>query len=551
MDTGGYLGDVVAILAAGVLVALLVGRTRVASIAGLVLAGVLIGPGGLGLVGEAGHVDVLADVGVALLLFGIGLELTPKKLRTLRREVFVGGTLQVLLTTGAAAGVALLLGLSLQLSVFLGCVAALSSTAVVLSRLDQRQELTRPHGRLALGILVLQDVAVVPMVLLVPVLAGADLEASQALAQIAVKTAFVVATVVVGRYVARIVLGAVARSGQRDVYLLATVLMCLGTAWLAAVAGVSLAVGAFLGGVVVASTPFRHQSLAQVAPLRDLFTSFFFVSIGMLLDPQLIAARPLAVLGLTLALIGGKALLTFAVALAGGWSARVAASAALALAQVGEFSFVLTHAAQGTALLPESLAQPLFAAIALSLLLTPALVDAAPRAGGWLGRTRLGRWLERTVSGEPELPLEVGDHVVVAGFGPAGRLVVKRLARTGVQVSVVDLNPENVERAREAGVRALYGDAADPVVLRAAGVADATAIVIAISDAAATDRAVRAARSVAPGTRILVRAAYSSTASQLRTAGADDVVDFETSGAHALADLVDALPLTRPTNGSP
>lgn len=527
-----YLGDLVVILSVAVLAVLGLRRIGVPPVAGLVFAGVVLGPGGAGLVASRGHTETLAEVGVALLLFAVGLELTPPKLRKLIRPVFVGGALQVAICGAVVALGGWALGIGLGLSVFLGMVVALSSTAIVLRDLTRRGALSQPYGRLSLGALVFQDLCVVPLVLIVPLLGSGAVDPTAATLALLGKTVALVALVLATRWLLPRVFGWVAAARERELFVLVSVLACLGTAWAAQLAGASLAVGAFLGGVAIAGSEFRHQTLADVVPLREVLASLFFVSVGMLVEPALLWRDPTSVVSLLLVFVVAKGVLVFGALKLGGWRTGACLAGAAALAHVGEFSFVLAQEGRRWEVIPPDQEAPLFTAIGMSMLVAPFLLRAAPA----LEKRRF----EKDEEGEHEIPPVAPDaeKVVVCGYGPTGRAVVRRLQDRALAVTVVDLNPQNVTQARKDGVRALYGDATDLTVLEQAGVPDASATVVSINDVGATERAVRAVRKIAPTTELTVRATYDVEVERLMAAGASHVISAEALSALEVAGVV-------------
>jgi CPA2 family monovalent cation:H+ antiporter-2 len=525
------LADLIIVLAIALGVVLVLRRLHVPTLAGFIVSGVVVGPGVLGLIRDPEEVVLLAEVGVVLLLFGIGLELSLERLKRLWRPVLVGGALQVGVTGAIAAGTGIGFGLPWPTAVFVGFLAAVSSTAIVLRGLAERLELEAPHGRLTLGILVFQDLSVVPMMLAVPLLAGA----SEGLGQVAWAAARAIAVLagvlVVARLVAPRVLHLVAVTRQRDLFVLAVLVLCVGTAWAATGAGVSLALGAFLGGLVVADSEYRHQALADLIPLREVFASLFFVSVGMLLDPEALMEGWWRIGLMVVGIIHVKFVVVVAVGLVMRLPLRVAVLAGAALAQVGEFSFVLLASAEGTDLLPSALASDLAAAAILTMLVTPLGLAMGPHLAAGAGRLGpLTRWLD-VRSAEEEMDTERSGHVIVAGYGVAGRAIASAMRTAGVPCLVVDLSPPNVRRAVAEGVEAVYGDVTSLEVLESLHVETASCMVLAISDPNANEMAVRTIRKVAPELPLGVRALYASDVGVLREAGATEVFSAEISTA--------------------
>lgn len=525
---------IIAVLAVAVTV--LLSRLKLPTVAGLLLAGALAGPFGLGLVHEVAAIEMLAEVGVVLLLFTIGLEFSLTRLRNIFRQVALGGVLQVGLTTGAITAVALGFDQPLGRSVFYGFVFALSSTAIVLRALAERRELDAPHGRIIVGTLIFQDLCVVPMVLIVPLLggpgqpAGAALDIALALAK---ATGVVVATSAVSRFVVPRVLGWVAESRSREVFLLAILGLCIGTAWLTSLAGLSLALGAFLGGMVVADTEYGHRAMGDILPLRDAFVSVFFVSLGMLFDVRAVAAQPLLVGGLLGGFLLLKGLLATVAAMSMRFPARVAWLAGVGLAQFGEFGFVLARLGEHHGVIDAQAVSPLLAAGIVSMFLTPLLVRAAPHiTAGEKLLAPLERLIGVRAIDEVEAVTEkLSGHVVIVGYGVAGRFTAQALAACGVPYLALELNAESVRAAREQGAPVYYGDATSAEALGHAHLESARALVLLINDASAAQRVVDTAKRVAPGVPVLMRAHYLAERAGLMAMGAKAVVAEEVEGA--------------------
>lgn len=530
------LDELALIAALAVAVTVVLARLRVPAVAGLVLAGALVGPHGLLLVHSMHEIEMLAEIGVVFLLFSIGLELGVSRVRDVLRRVALGGVAQVGLTLVAVATIALLLGESLARAVFYGFVFSLSSTAIVLRALTERQEIEAPHGRLILGTLIFQDLCVVPMVLLVPLLASPAAPSTVliGLGTAVAKTVAVVVSLLVGASVVLPwVLGRVDASRSREVFLLAILGLCIGTAWLTAQAGLSLALGAFLAGMLVADTEYGHRALGDILPLRDAFVSLFFVSIGMLFDPEAITAQPLSFALFLAGFLGLKGLLASVSALAIRFPVRVAWLAGVGLAQFGEFGFVLARLGEHHGLVDAEQLGPLLSAGVVSMFLTPLLVRAAPHV---TAGERLLRPLERTLGvasideTEDQAP-PLRDHVVVVGFGLAGREAARALEACAVPHVVLDLNAANVQAGRELGLPVFYGDATSEEALGHAQLAQARMLVLLMNDPSAVDRVLACANRVAPAVPAVVRTRYLRDRDDLLDRGAADVIVEEVEGA--------------------
>ncbi|MDX1418947.1 MAG: cation:proton antiporter [Rubricoccaceae bacterium] len=526
-----FLGELAALFAAAVAVAYLAYRVRLVPIAGFLLAGVLIGPSVLGAVDDLELVRQAAEVGVILLLFTIGVEFSLAKLLRIRRLILGGGGLQMGVTIAAVAGGLLALGVGLQDALFTGGLVALSSTAVVLGLLADRGETDTPPGQVALGILIFQDLAIVVMVMMLPIVAGQAGTPAEIVWALGKAGLIVVAVLVGARRVVPPVLEAIAQTRRQELFLLTVVALCLGTAWLTSLAGVSLALGAFLAGLLVSESPYSHHALSEVLPLQTVFAAVFFVSVGMLLDVGFLVDNLPLVLGAAGVVLLLKLVVTAGSAAALGYPARTATQAGLALAQIGEFSFVLAVAGAALGLTPGGLGeageQAFIAVTVLLMLATPLLMSAGPRLGGWLEGRLPTREREEPA---PEV-LALEDHVVVVGYGPAGRRLAQVLQNTGIPFVVVDLNPRAIEEAQAEGFHALYGDAARQHLLEEVALLRAKLLVVAINDPAAVERIARIARTMNPTLTVVVRARYLAEIGPLERAGADVVVPEELEAA--------------------
>lgn len=545
------LDELAVIAGLGALVSVVLARFRLPTVAGLLFVGAVVGPFGLALVRSLRAIEILSEIGVVLLLFTIGLEFSLGRMRAILRQVVVGGSIQVGLTIAGVGLVAVALGRSVGTSLFYGCVFALSSTAIVLRALAERREIDAPHGRFIVGALIFQDLCVVPMVLVVPLLAPGQhvAEATSAIGlALAKAVALVAAVLFVSRAVVPRAFAWVAAARSREVFLLAVLTVCIGTAWLTSLAGLSLALGAFLGGMVVADTEYGHTAMADVRPLRDAFVSVFFVSLGMLFDVRVILAQPLLV-GLLLAgFLFFKGFLATVAALVMGFPSRVAWLAGVGLAQFGEFGFVLARLAQANGVVDANEVSSLLAAGILSMFLTPVLVRAAPHVSA--GESLLAP-LEKLlgVRGIDQAAAEtenLENHVVLVGFGVAGRLLAAALSRSGLQWVALELNPDTVREHKAAGAPIYYGDASSPEALFHAGIERASALVLLMNDPQAARHVVAAARSLAPDLPILVRSHYLFEKESLEEAGATELVTEEVeAGVEMLARVLRRLEVPR------
>lgn len=526
-----FLFDFVLILACSVAVVLVSHRVKVPAIVGFLLTGVLIGPSGLALVGRTEQVEVFAEIGVVALLFTIGLEFSLERLREIRRPFFVGGALQAALTIGATVAIATGFGWPIGDAVFAGFLITLSSTAIVLRLYNDRQELESPHGRVAVGVLLFQDFLIVPMIFLTPILAG-NVAASPGaiLGRLAIGIAVIATVFVVARFVMPALLYQIVRTRIREVLILTTVVIALGLALLTETLGFSLALGAFVAGILLSESEYSHQVVSEVLPFRDVFNSLFFISIGMLLDLSFAGANLPLLAGVVVAILVMKGSILYAVVWLMTYPQRTAMSVALGLAQVGEFSFLLATVGRVNGLLDDSYYQILIAAAVVTMLVTPALSAAAPRLA-----LRLPARLRRRDEGsrpEPAGTVKLLEgHVVIVGFGVSGRNVAGVLRQSGIPYLIVEIDGEAVRSARRNNEPIVYGDAARPEILEAARVGEAEVVVFNISDPVALRLAVAAARALNPRLYIVVRVRRVAEMAGLYRRGADEVIaeEFETS----------------------
>ncbi|HEV2861458.1 MAG TPA: cation:proton antiporter [Pyrinomonadaceae bacterium] len=527
------LKDLLILLTASVPIAFLFHRLRLPTIVGFMITGVVIGPYGFGLIRDVHAIEVLAEIGVVLLLFTIGLEFSLRRILEMRRLVVAGGGAQVVATTLLVAGLAYVLGRPANQAVFFGFLFALSSTAIVLKSYVERAEVDAPHGRAGVGILLFQDLSIVVMMLLVPVLGGREgASASQVALALGSALAAVAAIILVSRKAVPYLLHHVVRLRSPDLFIIFVVLVSLGAAWLTSVFGLSLALGAFIAGMVLSESEYSHQVVADILPFRDVFNSVFFVSIGMLLSLSALWADLWVVLAWVCALTLGKAAVVLAVVRLLGYSLRVSTMAAVGLAQVGEFSFILARAGLPQGLLSEADYQRFLAASILSMIATPFLIKAAPRVGYAVQSVFApGSLLEPTVAGfDPGGP-DLRGHVVIVGYGLNGRNLARVLRQVKVPYLVLELNAEAVREARARDERIVYGDATRREVLHHVGLERARVLVLAISDPVATRHTVSLARQMNPDIHVIVRSRYMSELQDLRRLGADEVIpeEFETS----------------------
>ena len=546
------LVDVLLLLTAAMVLGVLCERLKQSAIVGYLLAGMLLGPHALHLVGSRAEMAVLAELGVALLLFSIGLEFSWRRLGALGPAALLSGVFQVLVTVLLAAAAAVGLGVAGKAALAIGAMIALSSTAVVLRMLVSRAELDSVHGRSALAILLVQDIAVVPLVLLVGMLGGEGTFGQvtlEALKTIGVAAGLVAAFILIFNHLVPRLLGARFISRNRELPILLAIVTALGSAWAAHEANLSPALGAFVAGMLLAGSPFAVQIRADVSGLRTLLVTLFFAAVGMYANPAWIIGHLPAVLALVAAIVLGKALIMWALLRLMGRSHAGAAATGVCLAQVGEFSFVLAGLARGGAVISDQTFLLFVSGTIITLVMTPYLVAGAPALGSAAQRifgpaVAPGASEEAAPRGEPSLPA-----VLIIGFGPAGRIAAEALRGAPVRVRVLDLNPRIAAAARACGCIGHVGDATHPDVLLHAQVAAAAVVAVTLPDPAAARRVIRQVRAEAPRAQIIARARYHVSAEELRQAGADVVVDEEEEVGRRIGDALAGI-ANRPPHGN-
>ena len=498
-------------------------RIRLPPIAGFLVVGALVGPGGMGWVDDPARVHALAELGVVFLLFEIGLELPLDRLRQMWRPALIAGGLQVAITLAAVAVIAIAFGAPPRAAAVLGALVAMSSTALVMGVLSQRGEIDAPHGQLAIGILLFQDLCVVPFLLAVPILAPAAEASAFQIALAGLRAVVLLALfAVVARFALPALLDRVARMRSREIFTMVAFLAVMGSAVVAEEIGLTLSVGAFIGGLVLSLSPYAHQVYAEVVPLRGVLLGIFFTAVGMLFDPDAAAQQWPAVLAYTAGVVVLKSGLVAAiVALALGLGPRLGILTGLALAQTGEFSFVLAAVAAAAGLLDEQLQQVFVAGSIATLAATPLLVAAAP----WIATGIAGRIAARR---EPSAAQRAApppvNHVLVVGFGMAGQTIARVLRSRGISYTGVDANAGTVRAAIARGEPVVYADAARRTILARLGVRNARMVVVAINEPIATREIVTLVRSLAPRVPILARTHFVLDVDALAQAGATRVV---------------------------
>jgi CPA2 family monovalent cation:H+ antiporter-2 len=533
-----FLGLLVVLLAVGCVLLFVVTRLRLPAVVGYLVAGILLGPNVSGHLTESDTVSSLAEIGVLLLMFTIGLEFDTQYFLRIRRVALGGGALQIGLTLLAALAAMPLLGWPLRPALVIGCILALSSTAVVLKSLMDHGLLDSLAGRLSLGILVFQDLSVVPMMILLPVSGGSPERVVLDLVSALARAGFLLAiTLILSRKIMPRILHLTASSRSQEMFLLVTFTLCLGMAWVSHLLGVSYALGAFLAGLILGGTDYAHQMSANVIPFRDVFAGVFFVAMGMLFDPRFALAAWPIVLTLVVLIVVGKTVITAVSIAVFGFPLPVALQVGMNLAQVGEFSFLLAITAARAGLITPEAYKVVIAASVVSMLLAPVLTRWSPTLSSALARTtggllpaweRLARRYERAVVDVMVPGTAAGGapsrHAVILGYGTVGRALGDVLLSNGVPFVALELDPDVVREARRRGHPVLYGDAGSDELLRRCGVDRARMVLVTLPDPIMARRVLRLARALNPELFILARGRRASEDEPLYRDGADEVI---------------------------
>ncbi|HEX8042353.1 cation:proton antiporter [Candidatus Deferrimicrobium sp.] len=531
-DLPMVLRDLSIVLAIATAVALLFGRLHLSVVAAFLVAGAILGPTGAGLVAESGMVDSLAEIGVALLLFTVGLEISFANLGKMRLRILQGGGVQLSATILITVAVLSLAMFPLAEAIFIGFVLSLSSTAIVLKVYADQMEIDSAHGKISIGILLFQDLAVIPMMLLIPSFRQWETAQLSTVAFTLAKAGVgVVVILLASRFVIPLLLKEVIRLNSREILAMTVMCLILGTAWVARWWGLSLAMGAFLAGMVISESEYVHEIAAQIFPFRDVFNGVFFISVGMLLDlPFLLSHLPMILL-VSVGVVVSKAICAGAAIRTLKYPWRVSVIGAIGLAQIGEFSFLLMSEGFRDGLVGTVIYQYLLATAILTMVATPFLMRAAPWAGRFFVRHLTRRPEPEDSRGDSAGAARVENHVIISGYGMNGKNLARVLRSTHVPYVVVDLNDALVREGREAGEPIFYGDVNNPEILDRVGVGRARMLVLAISDPMATRRAVAVARRANPRLGILVRTRYVADVDDLIALGANAVIpeEFETS----------------------
>ncbi|ADD69223.1 sodium/hydrogen exchanger [Denitrovibrio acetiphilus DSM 12809] len=535
------LADITYIFATAAVSLAICSKLKVPEILGYLITGVLLGPNGFSVIHALHEVEMMAEIGVVLLLFAVGLEFSLSHLLALKKPALLGGGFQVTVTALVTGGVVYIMSHgNLSLAIITGMIVSLSSTAIVLKVLAGRGEMDSPHGRLSTAVLIFQDIAVIPMMLLIPVMAGTGDNVYIDLGVTGAKAVFIVAAIFIGaRTLVPKVLYYVAASKNRELFLLVVVLIGLGTASLTYKAGLSLALGAFLAGIMVSESGYGQQALSSVIPFKDIFTGFFFVSIGMLIDFQIYADHPVLILSTAVLILFGKSVISALSILILKYPLKTAVVTGLALGQVGEFSFIMAKTGVSAGVLDSQHYKFAVAVIVLTMAAAPFAIKYGDMIAQLIVKLPMSERLREGAQSIFTRPSETfEDHIVIVGYGLAGRQLAASCRREGVRFIAIEMNPETVKKEHGKGTNIMYGDASSIEVLEHAQLNTARAIAITVPDPVAVRKIVETARAEHPYIHIVARTRYALELSPLKKLGANAVISEEIESANKLVSEV-------------
>ena len=518
--------DIVVILLVALPIIYLFKKINLPSIVGFLIAGMLIGPFGFNLIKSVNQISVMAEIGVMLLMFTIGLEFSLSQLIRIKKFLLVAGGYQLAITIVVSTLIFLLLGIEINQAIFFSLLVSLSSTAIVLRLLADKDELESPHGKISLGILIFQDLAIVPMFLLIPLLSGfGELSSGAIILKIFIAFGVLAGLLLLARFLMPLIVYQLANIRLREAFTIGVILLLLGTAYLTHSLGLSFALGAFIAGLILSESEYNHQIVSEILPFRDAFNSIFFVSIGLLLNFQFVGENLFLIVLLTIGILLIKSLIVAVIVLLMKFPVRIAVLAGLSLAQIGEFSFVLAQAGLNFNLIGNNFYNSFLAASIFTMILTPLLIKLSPIIAG---KTPEPRRTDKHISDGLE---NLHAHVIIAGFGLNGSNLARVLKETGIKYVVTELNPDTVKKEKTKGEKIIYGDISKDEVLKAAKIEKANIIVYAISDPAVTKMSLKLVKKLNPNIYALVRTRYVNEVDELKKLGADDVIpeEFETA----------------------
>lgn len=527
------LNDLVIIFGLSVAVIFLFNKINLPPIIGFLFTGILAGPFGLKLVQSVHQVELLSEVGILLLLFTIGIEFSFKEILNLRKSVLVGGSFQVFITIASVFLIAVLSNFSKSESIFLGFLIALSSTAIVLKLYNEKGEIDSPHGRTALAILIFQDIIVVPMMLVTPMLGGGKTDIMYEVIVLILKGIAVIVFVFIStKYVVPFLLYQVAKLRSRELFLISIIVICFGIVWLTSSIGLSLALGAFLAGLIISESEYSHQALSNILPFRDVFTSLFFVSIGMLLDYNFMFENITVIVTITIAIVFLKSIITSGVTLFLGYPLRTSLITGLGLSQLGEFSFILAKTGNEFNLINADFYQMFLSVSILTMGATPFLILYSPKVAEIFLKLPLPKKIkEGKDSGFSSTKIDLKGHLIIIGFGINGRNLALAAKASSIPYTILEMNPDTVKEGKKINEPIHFGDASSEEMLRNININEAKIAVVAINDPVAVRKIAKSIKLINKNIYLIVRTRYVKEMEELYALGADEVIpeEYETS----------------------
>ena len=518
--------DIVVILLVSLPIIFLFKKINLPSIVGFLIAGMLIGPYGFDLIKSVNQISVMAEIGVMLLMFTIGLEFSLSQLIKIKKFLFVAGGFQLSITIVLSTIIFSALGIEINQAIFFSLLVSLSSTAIVFKILSDKDELESPQGKISTGILIFQDLAIVPMFLLLPLLSGfGQLEGTEVALKLLIAFGVLAGLLFLARFLMPLIVYQLANIRSREAFTIGVILLLLGTAYITHSFGLSFALGAFIAGLILSESDYNHQIVSDILPFRDSFNSIFFVSIGLLLNIQFVLENVFLISALTFGIIVVKTLVIVAIVYFMEYPLRISILAGLGLAQIGEFSFVLAQAGLNFKLIGNDYYNSFLASTIFSMILTPLIIKLSPFIADKSSA------LEKDEKHSENYLDNLHAHVIIAGFGLNGSNLARVLKETGIKYIVTELNPDTVKKEKAKGEKIIYGDISKEEVLKAIKIDKANTIVYAISDPAVTKMSLKLVKKLHPNIYALVRTRYVNEVDELKILGADDVIpeEFETA----------------------
>lgn len=531
----GYLLDIIIIFAAAILLIAIGNRFKIPGIVGFIVTGIVIGPYGLGLIQDIEIVDALSEIGIIFLLFAIGMQFSFRSLYEMRKIVIIGGTLQVVGTILATMALTHFFGVPFNQGIFLGFLICHSSTVITLKIYQDRAEIESPQARATLGISIYQDIMTVPMLIALPLLAGQTSDITGSLINLGLTLVLLMGVVfALSAYVIPKLMTRITGTRNPEIFLLSIILICFVVTYITSSIGLSIALGAFLAGITLSESEYFHQAFASILPIREIFTSFFFISIGMLINLWFLIKDPVLIVALVIGVLVLKTVIASISTIAIGYSLRTSLLSGLALCNIGEFAFILSIPGTNYGLFTQGEEQVFLAVTVITMSLTPFMISAGPKMADFCCRQpSMARFNGVTKEENKELATapSLQDHLIIIGYGLNGRNLARAAKAGGIPYRIIDLNPETVTQERKKGEPIFFGDATNASILSYAQVEKARILVIVINDPPSVRVILNLARQMNPQLYIIVRTRFLSEVKTLQDLGADEVIpeEFETS----------------------